>query len=99
MACHFNGGVMSQQCIRATISGKVQGVWFRAFTREQALKLGITGWANNLADGRVEVMLCGDESKLQALIKMLDEGPPLAKVSGIQQHILDWKALPGFTTG
>jgi hypothetical protein len=52
-----------------------------------------------LADGRVEVMLCGDSSKLQSLIKILDEGPPLANVSGIEQQLLDWKALTGFTIG
>jgi acylphosphatase len=90
---------MSQQCIRATVSGKVQGVWFRAFTREQAQALGITGWANNLADGRVEVMLCGEPSKLQSLIELLRQGPPLARVSAIEQQVLDWQPLAGFTIG
>jgi acylphosphatase len=90
---------MSQQCIRATISGKVQGVWFRAFTREQAQALGVTGWANNLADGRVEVMLCGESSKLQTLIKLLSQGPPLARVDGIEKQVRDWQPLAGFTIG
>jgi acylphosphatase len=99
MACHVNGEIMSQQCIRATISGKVQGVWFRAFTREQAQALGVTGWANNLADGRVEVMLCGESSKLQTLIKLLSQGPPLARVDGIEKQVRDWQPLAGFTIG
>ena len=90
---------MPQQCIHAFISGKVQGVWFRAFTREQAQALGVTGWAKNLADGRVEVMLCGEQSKLQTLIKLLGRGPPLARVSGIEQQLQDGQPLSGFTIG
>lgn len=90
---------MSQQCIHAYVSGTVQGVWFRAFTREQALALGVTGWANNLDDGRVEVMLCGELSTVQSLIQLLGQGPPSAEVSAIKQHILDWQPLSGFTIG
>lgn len=90
---------MAQQCLHGYVSGKVQGVWYRAFTREQALARGINGWANNLADGRVEVMLCGEQSQLDLLITALETGPPLARVDGIEQELLDWSAIDGFTTG
>ena len=90
---------MTQGCIHAYISGKVQGVWYRAFTREQALALGITGWAKNLADGRVEVMLCGDQGQLQQLLKVLEKGPPLARVTGIEQQALEAMAIEDFLIG
>jgi len=51
---------MAKICVHSFVSGKVQGVWFRQSTKEQALKQDVTGWAKNLSDGRVEVLLCGD---------------------------------------
>ena len=52
---------------RFLISGRVQGVFFRASTREQALALGLSGVARNLADGRVEVIACGDRQAIDTL--------------------------------
>jgi acylphosphatase len=52
------------QCLRFFVSGRVQGVWFRASTREQARRHGITGHARNLPDGRVEVLACGRPAAL-----------------------------------
>lgn len=65
------------------VSGKVQGVWFRASTQEKAKELGLTGWARNLPDGRVEVMACGEAEKINALHEWLHQGPELARVSEV----------------
>ena len=61
-------------CVKCLVSGKVQGVFFRASTREQALSLGITGYARNMADGRVEVMACGDRDAIDQLRSWLTRG-------------------------
>jgi acylphosphatase len=69
--------------IRCFVSGKVQGVWFRASTQEQAKALGLVGWAKNLPDGRVEVLAVGSKDKLTELYQWLHEGPPLAHVTEV----------------
>jgi acylphosphatase len=74
---------------RFWVSGKVQGVFFRASTREQALRLGLSGSARNLADGRVEVIAAGDEESLESLACWLQEGPPAAKVAEVMRE--DWE--------
>lgn len=66
------------------ISGRVQGVFYRASTREQALRLQLTGYAKNHSDGRVEVLACGDEAALQALEQWLWRGPMAAEVLDVQ---------------
>lgn len=70
-------------CVRCYVSGRVQGVWYRAYTRDQALGLGVTGHARNLADGRVEVVACGEESAVNRLCEWLHEGPPRAQVQDV----------------
>lgn len=65
------------------ITGKVQQVGFRAHTQRQAERLGITGYARNLADGRVEVWAEGDRDGLQALLAWLQHGPTEAKVDEV----------------
>ncbi len=67
------------------ISGRVQGVFFRLFTKEKADLYGITGWVKNLPDGRVEAVGEGDEEVLKEWIKDLWQGPPLAKVENIEE--------------
>lgn len=75
-------------CVHCLVSGLVQGVFFRAATREQAKRLGVTGWVRNLPDGRVEVLACGERGQLEALVEWLHEGPPHANVSGVD---VDWQ--------
>jgi len=72
-----------------TIHGKVQGVWFRAGTREQALILGLSGYAGNLADGSVQVQAQGDMVALEKLERWLRQGPALAKVSRVERVELE----------
>lgn len=71
---------------RFLVSGRVQGVSFRASAREQALRLGLRGHARNLADGRVEVLAVGGEDALAELEAWLRKGPPLAEVAGLERH-------------
>ena len=73
--------MQNQLCIHCIISGKVQGVWFRASTKEEADRLSLTGWVRNLPDGRVEVLACGDVEKIKTLQTWLKHGPLLAKVA------------------
>jgi acylphosphatase len=75
---------MVKKCIKAWVGGRVQGVWFRGATHEQANRLGIAGYAKNLADGRVEVLACGDEADLDILIEWLKQGPEYAHVTDLQ---------------
>ncbi|MGJ8693490.1 MAG: acylphosphatase [Thalassotalea sp.] len=73
------------------ISGKVQGVYFRASTQQQAISLGITGYARNLLDGDVEVIACGEQETVDKLISWLHTGPSNASVQKIQIKDIDWQ--------
>ena len=73
----------STTCRRCVVSGRVQGVWFRASTRQKARALGLTGTAVNLPDGRVEVIACGSEQQLRQLQEWLWQGPDLARVESV----------------
>jgi len=70
-------------CIRCKVSGRVQGVFFRASTQSEARSLGITGYAKNLPDGSVEVLACGSASAVEQLGEWLWVGPPAAGVSHV----------------
>lgn len=69
--------------IQARITGRVQGVAFRAWTRGQALQLGVGGWVCNNPDGSVSAMLVGPEDKVQALVDLLWAGPGTAAVRDV----------------
>jgi acylphosphatase len=73
---------------RLRVDGKVQGVFFRASTVEQAVKLGLTGWVRNCPDGSVEVLAEGRKEKIDALANWCRQGPPGARVRGIT---IDWE--------
>jgi acylphosphatase len=83
---------------RCVITGRVQGVWFRASTKREAERLGVTGHAANLADGSVEVIACGAPEAVEALIAWLHRGPPQARVERVA--VEDWAgaAPAGFAT-
>lgn len=73
-----------RECVRCWVSGRVQGVFYRASTRERALALGLRGYARNLPDGRVEVLACGPEGAVRELEAWLREGPPMARVTAVR---------------
>ena len=83
-------------CRRCLVSGGVQGVFFRASTREQAVRLGIRGFARNLPDGRVEVLACGSRESVDALCTWLRSGPPLAQVTGVECSMVEVTPPDGF---
>lgn len=87
---------MSAKAVRYLVSGRVQGVFYRASTAEQARRLGLVGWARNLADGRVEVVAAGDGERLAELAEWLWEGPPAARVREVA--IEEWTAEVALTT-
>ena len=70
-------------CKRFVVSGKVQGVFFRASTRQQAVQLAIRGYAKNLVDGSVEVLVIGTTDSVNRLEQWLWQGPPTAKVNSV----------------
>ena len=66
------------------MSGRVQGVFYRASARQRALELGVRGHAHNLPDGRVEVLAVGDPAAVHSLIEWLWQGPPAAHVNDVK---------------
>ena len=80
--------------IHGTVSGQVQGVFFRASTRDRARELGLSGWVRNLPDGRVEFVAEGEETTLQELLRFLRVGPPGAQVNDL---VVEWSTPSGET--
>jgi acylphosphatase len=78
---------MARVARHVSVTGRVQGVFFRAWMREQAEELGVTGWVRNCPDGRVDSHIEGDESAIQQLVDLLHQGPPSAKVEDV--HLWD----------
>lgn len=84
-------------CIHCLVSGRVQGVMFRAATQHEAQRLDLDGWARNLPDGRVEVLACGERERLERLQEWLREGPEHARVDGLEVEERPFDAtLQGF---
>jgi len=82
---------MTKQRLHAYISGRVQGVGFRSFTRRNAKELGLTGWVKNLPDGRVETVAEGKKQKLEKFIELLKEGPSRSKVENLDVNKKDYE--------
>jgi acylphosphatase len=72
------------RAIHFHVSGRVQGVWFRASTRREATRLGLHGWVRNLLDGRVEGWAEGEEGAVAQLASWLEDGPELARVDDLE---------------
>jgi len=81
-------------CKRCFVSGVVQGVSFRYYTRREALNLGLSGWAHNLRDGRVDVLACGEKAAVEELCRWLSQGPALAQVTHVDCRIVDGSDCP-----
>ena len=71
-------------CRQFRVTGRVQGVFFRASTRDIAVPLGLTGHAVNMPDGSVEVLACGERAAVAELERWLSDGPPLASVAEVR---------------
>lgn len=89
------GAEKTQRCI---VSGRVQGVFFRATAADEAQRLGLRGWAKNLPDGRVEVVAAGTPDALAELASWLWKGSPGARVDGVEILEFDGQVPDGFET-
>jgi acylphosphatase len=84
---------------RFIVSGLVQGVCYRAYSRTQALQLDVTGHAINRPDGSVEVLACGPRGALDAMHHALRQGPPAARVDAVSREDLPEQQAHGFQIG
>lgn len=75
---------MSRVGRHVRVNGRVQGVFFRAWTREQAESLGLAGWVRNCADGSVEARVHGEAAAVDDLVARLRKGPPAAAVTNVE---------------
>ena len=80
---------MNRIALHIWVSGRVQGVWFRQSTKEQADANGVSGWVRNLSDGRVEMVLIGDANGVRLVEAWLNQGPPLATVAEVEVEEID----------
>lgn len=81
--------------LRVRVHGQVQGVSFRAATRDQARELGLGGWVRNREDGSVEAQLHGGDAALQAMLTWLHHGPPQARVDAVEvERLADSGPVP-----
>ena len=87
------------ECRKFRVEGRVQGVWFRESTRQEAGRLGISGHAINCPDGSVEVLACGASEALDHLAEWLRQGPPMAKVQSVSAETFHGSCPDRFTTG
>jgi acylphosphatase len=88
---------MARQRLEVRITGRVQGVWFRASTREEARRLALDGWVRNLPDGRVEAVFEGEEAALEGMLAWCRTGPPGARVDEVEAVRGPATGLEGFT--
>jgi acylphosphatase len=82
--------------IRLRIHGKVQGVWFRAWTVREARRLGLDGWVRNRTDGSVEAVLAGPAARVREMVGICWRGPPAARVVRIDEVAEPESGLSGF---
>ena len=87
------------EAARFFVSGRVQGVGFRASTRFRALDLGLAGYARNLDDGRVEAFVQGAAKDIETFAKWLQVGPPLARVDDVERVAAEPEPRIGFGFG
>ena len=80
---HDDEDPRGRRVVRVTVSGRVQGVGFRAWTERQALMRGVEGWVRNRRDGAVEAIFAGDPDSVAALVEASARGPLSARVQGV----------------
>ncbi|HEX9464056.1 MAG TPA: acylphosphatase [Alphaproteobacteria bacterium] len=71
--------------VRVEISGRVQGVWYRGWTVDQAASRGLRGWVRNRRDGSVEALFIGPKEQVEGMIEACREGPPAARVDSVRR--------------
>jgi acylphosphatase len=74
------------------VNGRVQGVFFRTETQDEAVRRGVAGWVRNLSDGRVEAVFEGEKDKVESLVEFCRRGPPGARVTNVE---ITWSDFTG----
>jgi acylphosphatase len=87
---------MTDKAVRVVIEGRVQGVWFRAWTAEEAARRGLRGWVRNRRDGSVEALFSGAAAEVDDMVKACWRGPPAARVEKVAEHPADDPGGQGF---
>lgn len=87
-----------RRAVHVIITGRVQGVWFRAWTEEMACGLNLDGWVRNRSDGSVEAVFAGAPDNVEKMIKACWQGPQLGKVQHVEVSPHDEDPPPGFST-
>ncbi len=82
--------------VRVIVSGRVQGVWFRAWTRDEARRRGLDGWVMNRRDGTVEAVFQGEAAQVDDMLEACRRGPPHAVVAEVEQHPHEEPVEAGF---
>lgn len=85
---------MSGRAVRFRVHGRVQGVWFRGWTRERAEALGLTGWVQNDPDGTVIGLIAGPEAAVARMLDELHHGPARARVERVETEAADFPTAP-----
>ena len=78
-------------CYKVNISGKVQGVFFRSSSQQKAIEYSLSGYACNLANGGVEVLLCGEQKNIDHMLEWLAQGPEQAEVESVEYEPIGWQ--------
>ena len=87
---------MTAKQVRVVISGRVQGVWFRGWTVEEATRRGLDGWVRNRRDGTVEAVFAGPAEAVEAMVAACWDGPPVARVVDVAEVPHEDPVEPGF---
>jgi len=83
--------------MRVRVTGRVQGVWFRGWTKDEATRRGLRGWVDNEADGSVRALIAGPEAAVHAMLDALHEGPDAARVDRVEATPVEDAVPEGFT--
>jgi acylphosphatase len=86
-----------RRAVHVVITGRVQGVGFRASVVDEASALGLDGWVRNRRDGTVEAVFCGDEGEIQHILMELNAGPPAAAVTDVRTGPYEGPMPSGFS--
>lgn len=84
------------KAVKVMIEGRVQGVWFRGWTVEQARRLDLDGWVRNRRDGSVLAVFSGPDDKVDEMLRLCAEGPPSAWVTSLEHIPHEGEVVPGF---
>lgn len=84
------------KAVNVTVSGKVQGVWYRAWTVEEARSRGLVGWVRNRNDGTVEAVFAGPAGQVDDMVEACRRGPKHARVAGVAVAPAGFPSVDGF---